>query len=372
MTNVKDATRIVRAGAPPKSQGAPFMQGPAFASVFHLSGDPGSSPYQYGRYDNPTWVRFETALEELEGGPAIVFASGMAAVFAALGTALANGDVLGVTQDAYYATRTVGARHLAARGVGIRMLGATGDPAGELDGIAMLWIETPSNPSLNTYDIARLAEAAHERNILVAVDNTTPTVGGQKPLALGADFSVASDTKALTGHSDVVLGHVAVRDAERAAKLRAWRTETGSIPGPMEVWLAHRSLGTLDVRLERMCANAMGVARYLDGRGDLLQVRYPGLPNDPSHEVASRQMARFGPVVGFELPTAAAAASFFASSRLVIEATSFGSLHTTGERRARWGGDAIGEGFIRLSLGCEHVDDLCDDLGRAIDRALGT
>ena len=368
---MRDATRIVRAGVPEKTQGAPFRQGPAFASVFHLAGDPASSPYQYGRYHNPTWVQFEAALEELEGGPAIVFASGMAAVFAALGTALNHGDVVGVTHDAYYATRTVGARHLAERGVGVRMIGGTADPAAALDGIAMLWIETPSNPSLNAYDIARIAGAAHERSILVAVDNTTPTVGGQKPLALGADYSVASDTKALTGHSDVVLGHVAVRDPDRAAKLRVWRTETGSIPGPMEVWLAHRSLGTLDVRLERMCANALGVATYLAERRDLVQVRYPGLPGDPSREVAGRQMTRFGPVIGFELPDAAAAASFFANSRLVTEATSFGSLHTTAERRARWGGDAIGEGFIRMSLGCEHVDDLCDDIGRAIDRALG-
>jgi cystathionine gamma-lyase len=369
---MKDATRIVRAGVPGKVQGAPFRPGPTFASVFHLSGDPASSPYQYGRYDNPTWGHFEAALEELEGGPVTIFASGMAAVFATLGTALSHGDVVGVTHDAYYATRTVGARHLAERGIGVRMIGATAHPTDELDGIAMLWIETPSNPSLNAYDIARIAGAAHERGIAVAVDNTTPTVAGQKPLALGADFSVASDTKALTGHSDVVLGHVAVRDSDRAAKLRAWRTETGSIPGPMEVWLAHRSLATLDVRLERMCANALGVARYLAGRGDLVLVRYPGLPTDPSHTVASRQMTRFGPVIGFELSDAAAAATFFANSRLVTEATSFGGLHTTAERRARWGGDAVGEGFIRMSLGCEDIDDLCEDIGRAIDRSLGT
>jgi len=367
---MRDATRIVRAGVHETAQGAPFLQGPAFASVFHLSGDPSSSPYYYGRYHNPTWSQFEVALEELEGGPATVYASGMAAVFATLGTALARGDVLGVTHDAYYATRNVGARHLAERGVGVRMVGTT-DPVAALDGLAMLWIETPSNPALNAYDIARLAGIAHERGILVAVDNTTATVAAQKPLALGADYSIASDTKALTGHSDVVLGHVAVRDPGRAEKLRTWRTETGAIAGPMEVWLAHRSLATLDVRLERMCANALGIATVLADRGDLLQVRYPGLPDDPSHEIARRQMTRFGSVIAFELPDAASASTFFAHSRLVSEATSFGSLHTTGERRARWGGDAIGEGFIRMSLGCEHLDDLCDDLSPAVDRALG-
>src|SRR5690606_38459659 len=144
----------------------------------------------------------------------------------------------------------------------------------------------------------------------------------------------------------------------------------GAIPGPMEVWLAHRSLATLDVRLERMCANALAVAESLAARGDLLTVRYPGLSQDPAHEVAKRQMTRFGPVVSFELPSARAADRFLAASELVTQATSFGGVHTTGERRARWGGDAIGEGFIRLSVGCEDARDLCDDLMRALDAAL--
>ena len=134
----------------------------------------------------------------------------------------------------------------------------------------------------------------------------------------------------------------------------------------MEVWLAHRSLSTLDVRLERMCANALAVARFLSGRPEVCRVHYPGLPEDPAHAVAARQMTRFGPVVSFELASAQAAERFLGSCRLIEQATSFGGLHTTAERRARWGGDAIAEGFIRLSAGCEHREDLVDDLGRGL------
>jgi cystathionine gamma-lyase len=134
----------------------------------------------------------------------------------------------------------------------------------------------------------------------------------------------------------------------------------------MEVWLAHRSLGTLDLRLERMSANALAVARFLAGRPDVRRVRYPGLPGDPAHPVAVRQMSRFGPVVSFEVASAAAAEKFLAACRVVLQATSFGGLYTTAERRARWGGDKVPEGFIRLSAGCEHREDLVSDLAQAL------
>ncbi len=203
---------------------------------------------------------------------------------------------------------------------------------------------------------------------LVAVDNTTATPLGQRPLALGADFVLASDTKAMTGHGDLILGHVAVREAPWADRLHTWRTQTGSIPGPFEVWLGHRSLSTLALRLERQCDNALAIARFLAGRPEVVRVRYPGLPDDPSHAVAARQMHRFGPVVAFELPGRGEAERFLEGCSLVDEATSFGAVHTTAERRARWGGDTVGEGFIRLSAGCEHVDDLLEDIGQALRR----
>jgi cystathionine gamma-lyase len=138
----------------------------------------------------------------------------------------------------------------------------------------------------------------------------------------------------------------------------------------MEVWLAHRSLATVDVRLERQCHNALALATWLASRSDVQEVRYPGLPHDPAYPVARRQMQRFGPVVSFVLAGRQRAEAFLAACQLVYEATSFGGIHTTAERRARWGGDAIPEGFIRLSAGCEDTDDLLADLVQALDTTL--
>jgi cystathionine gamma-lyase len=208
----------------------------------------------------------------------------------------------------------------------------------------------------------------HARGGLLAVDNTTATPLGQRPLDLGADFSVASDTKALSGHSDLLLGHVAASSGEHADQLEHWRTHAGSIPGPFETWLAHRSLATLDIRLERESANALAIAEFLGTRDDVDAVRYPGLPGDPSHEVASRQMDRFGTVLSFVLESADRAESFIDACELVAGATSFGGVHTSAERRARWGRDAVAPGFIRLSAGCENADDLIADITAALDR----
>lgn len=198
-------------------------------------------------------------------------------------------------------------------------------------------MESPSNPGLEVCDIAQMVRAAHAAGALVAVDNTTPTVLGQRPLALGADFSVASDTKALTGHSDLILGHVACGEVSWAEKLLAWRMQMGAVPGPMEVWLAHRSLCTAHLRQARQCANALAIAECLCAREDVLSVRYPGLPGDPSHDTAARQMECFGSVLNFVLRDRAHADRFLGACRLVMEATSFGSVHTMAERRARWG-----------------------------------
>ena len=362
-----DATRVIHAGLPEPSQGQPFLPGPVFAGPYHLAGDPASAPYHYGRVHNPTWTHFEKALGELEGGEAIVFASGMAATAAVLGSVLQPGDVAVLPADGYYTARRLAEGYFARLGVEVRMAPTADNGQGRLlDGAKLLWLESPSNPGLEVCDIAALVKAAHDRGAAVAVDNTTATVLGQRPLALGADYSLASDTKALTGHGDLILGHVAVRDAHRAESLRTWRSHIGAIPGPMEVWLAHRSLGTLDMRLERMAANAMAIARFLAGRPEVKRVRYPGLPGDPSHPVAARQMSRFGPIVSFELASAEAADAFLTGCRLVLQSTSFGGLPTTAERRARWGGDKVPEGFIRLSAGCEHAEDLLADLAGAL------
>jgi len=362
-------TEIVHAGYRQSATGA-WMDGPQFSATYMTPGEPASHPLTYGRFHNPTWSAFEQALTLLEGGEAIVFSSGMAAIDALFGVTLKPGDAVVLPSDSYYTTRVVGAGWWHALGIEVRQAPTRdGAQAAALDGARLLLIETPTNPQLDICDIASLARAARTKGVLVAVDNTTATPYLQQPLALGADFVVASDTKALTGHSDIVIGHAAAADAQHAALLRTWRTQHGAIPGPMEVWLAHRSLATLPLRLERQCESALQVAELLRRDGTVVGVCYPGLGDHPGHQIAARQMRAFGSVVSFDLGSRARAEAFFRALTLVKEATSFGGVHSSAERRARWGGDAIGEGFIRFSVGCESVDDIVADVSAGLRAA---
>ncbi|MGW2560599.1 cystathionine gamma-lyase [Streptomyces sp. NPDC001514] len=381
-----DGTRAVRAGLPEARKYEPTLPGPVFAAHYHLPGEP-TGPYTYGRDDNPTWTLLERAIGELEApsdaeggtgegreGPGsgvetVVFASGMAAVSAVLLSQVRAGDVVVLPDDGYQALPLV-REQLEAYGVEVRTAPTGGDAQlAVLDGATLLWIETPSNPGLDVCDVRRLVDAAHAGGALVAVDNTLATPLGQRPLELGADFAVASGTKGLTGHGDLLLGYVVCRDAALAARVRHWRKVVGAIPGPMEAWLAHRSLATLQLRSDRQCANALAVAQALADRAEVTGLRYPGLPDDPSHKVAAGQMRRFGSVVSFALPDRAYAERFLAELRLVDDATSFGSVRSSAERRGRWGGDAVPEGFIRFSVGAEDPDDLVADVLRALDAA---
>jgi cystathionine gamma-lyase len=364
---MRKGTQVICAGHLASEQGSPFSEGVRFASVYYAKGDPSSSPYTYGRYHNPTWTQFERALGELEGGIAISFASGIAACVAVLGTTLRRGDIVVIPSDSYYGVRQLADGYFSEAGIEVRKAATAGGALLQcLDGAKLLWLESPSNPGLDVCDITALADAAHRKGALVAVDNTTPTVLGQCPLALGADFSVASDSKSLTGHSDLILGHVAVKDPGLAERLRSWRSMMGSVPGPMEVWLAYRSLATLEMRLERQSRNAQEIANFLEKHSKITGLRYPGLANDPAHEIAARQMQYFGPIVSFVVGDRRQAERFLSACKLIVEATSFGGLHTTAERRARWKGDQIPDGFIRLSAGCEDHRDLIDDLNQAL------
>ncbi|MGW8883327.1 cystathionine gamma-lyase [Streptomyces sp. NPDC055749] len=372
MSTMGDGTRAVRAGLPEPAQYEPTLPGPVFAAHFHLSGEP-VGPYTYGRDTNPTWTHLERAISELEapGEPVetTVFASGMAAVTAVLLSQTRTGDAVVLPDDGYQALPLV-REQLEAYGVEVRTAPTGGDAQlALLEGAKLLWIETPSNPGLDVCDVRRLVEAAHLVGVLVAVDNTLATPLGQRPLELGADFSVASDTKGMTGHGDILLGHVTCRDPRLTAGVRRWRKVVGAIPGPMEAWLAHRSLSTLQLRIDRQCATALALAETLGKRADVSGLRYPGLPTDPSYPVAVRQMRRFGSVVSFVLADQATAERFLAGLRLVDDATSFGGVRSTAERRARWGGDAVPEGFIRFSVGAEDPEDLLADVERALDEA---
>jgi cystathionine gamma-lyase len=375
-----DGTRVIRAGLPAAEQGEPFLPGPVLAAPYHLSGDPAGAEFTYGRYGNPTWSAYERALGELEGGDAVLFASGMAAVAAVLSCLVARGDAIVMPSDCYMHVRGLAGRQAAVCGLELQFVPtARLDPGALPDELRLLWLESPSNPRLDVCDIAQLAAAAHDRGAIVAVDNTLATPLGQRSLELGADLSITSATKHLSGHADLLLGYVAVRSVEHAEALRGWRKEAGSIPAPFETWLAHRSLATLELRLERGCANALALARLLAGREDVERVRYPGLPDDPAHAVAARQMRRFGTVVSFDLGSRGRAERFLGAAELVTESTSFGGVHTTAERRARWApqgdtaagaaplGDDVPEGFVRLSAGCEDGDDLVADVRAALD-----
>ncbi|MFJ9244301.1 cystathionine gamma-lyase [Streptomyces sp. NPDC101776] len=368
-----DGTRAVRAGLPEPVKYEPTLPGPVFAAHFHLPGE-ATGPYKYGRDENPTWTHLERAIGELEAPgqedvETLVFASGMAAISSVLFSQLRAGDVVVLPDDGYQVLPLV-REQLAAYDIEVRTAPTGGDAQLDLlDGAKLLWLETPSNPGLDVCDIRRLADAAHARGALVAVDNTLASPLGQRPLELGADFTVASGTKQLTGHGDVLLGYVAGTDASAMAAVRRWRKVVGAIPGPMEAWLAHRSIATLQLRVDRQNATALIVAKALRERAEVTGLRYPGLPDDPSYKIASQQMRRYGCVVSFTLPTRAHADRFLDALRLVDDATSFGGVRSTAERRGRWGGDAVPEGFVRLSVGAEDPEDLVADVLRALDES---
>jgi cystathionine gamma-lyase len=371
-----EATKVVRSTLTPVVGGTELHHGPVFAAPYHAPGDPSGLAYTYARSHNPTWTELERVLAEMESAEgyearAEVFASGMAAIMAVFGSVLRPGDTIVGSANSYYTARMLLQEYFTTMGVKVHMVERMGMDAVErvtplLEGAKMLWIESPSNPEMDVCDIAALCKAAKRTGTLVAVDNTTPTALGQRPLELGADFSVASDTKSLSGHGDVLLGHVAVVDEGLFAKVDQWRTLTGGVLGPMEAWLALRSIPTLPLRMEKTCSNAQKIAEFLATRDEVERVMYPGLVTHPGHEIAARQMSYFGPVVSFVLKDKAAADTFLAKSKLLTEATSFGEVVTTAERRARWGGDAIEEGFIRLSAGCEEAEDLIEDMSRAL------
>ncbi len=366
------ATRVVHAGLPAPAQGEPFLPGPVLAAPYHLSGPSDASRYGYARYANPTWSAYEAALSELEGGETVLFASGMAAVAAVLVPTLAAGDAVVVPGDGYPGVATIAREQLAPRGIDVRVVDSDEDAIlAALPGATLVWIETPSNPALALLDVTAIAGAAHGAGALLAVDNTLATPLLQRPIELGADVSVASASKGLTGHSDLVLGYVATADAALAERLRTWRGLTGAIAGPLETWLAHRSLATLDVRHARQCANALALARALEERRDVAGVRYPGLESHPAHALASSRFGgeRYGSVLCFDLETQERAQAFLGACRLVAEATSFGGVHSSAERRLRWGIDDVSPGYIRFSAGIEDADDLVADVCGALQAA---
>ena len=350
------------------------------SSTYHQGGD-----LTYGRDGNPTWSALEDAIGSLEGGSALVFASGMAAVAAILETLPVPGRVV-VAGDAYMGVRRF-LSDVAERGrvkfrtVDVSNTDATlaacaelvsQEPAGStwtgFAGRGLLWLESPTNPLLAVADLNALIAGAHQLGMAVAVDNTFATPLLQRPLDYGADVVVHSATKLLSGHTDVVLGAAVSRRPDVIETLQTRRSLHGAIAGPWEAWLVLRGLRTLSVRLERAQANAAELARRLGDHAAVETVRYPGLPDHPGHRLAARQMHGFGTMVAFDVAGGAGAADAVAESvRLATAGTSLGGVETLIERRARWSGEKLlPPGLLRLSVGIEAVEDLWRDLDGAL------
>lgn len=360
-----DSTRSVKAVGLEAVPGQPVAPIPIPASTFHLSPDEAEPLDSYGRSSNPSWRQLESALAELEGaGAALTFGSGMAAITSVLRVLTKPGTTLVVPADGYYQVRRYAAEYLAPQGVTVVEASVSDicEAAGRAD---VVLAETPANPGLDVVDLHGLAMTCRSRGATLVVDNTTATPLGQQPLSLGADLVVASATKSLSGHSDLVAGYVAGSQPELMAAVERDRLLAGPILGAFEAWLVLRSLGSAGLRFERQCQNAAALAMMLRSHPAVRSVRYPGLPDDPAHELAATQMKRFGGLVSVELADAAAVHALVERSALLIASTSFGGIHTSVDRRARWG-DPVPAGFARISAGIEDTDDLLADVEQAL------
>jgi cystathionine gamma-synthase len=362
-------TLVVAAGRPAKAPDAPVNVPVVLSSTFHAGG-----PIAYGRSSNPTWEAFEEVVGALEGGRALSFASGMGAISAVLDLVPLGGIVVVPTHS--YSGVAARLRDLEAAGrVAVRLVPVDDVEAIEAacEGAALLWLETPTNPALEVCDIAAVTAVARDLGILTVCDNTFAGPLVQRPLELGVDVVVHSATKSLAGHSDVLLGVVVTTNDDYHARLLRTRTLVGAIPGPFEAWLALRGLRTLALRVRQAQGSALELASRLKTHPAVRNVRYPGLPDDPGHAVAARQMDGFGAIVSFEtVGDADTAERFCDATRLVIHATSLGGVETMLERRRRWPEERpdIPETLVRLSVGIEDVEDLWADLAQALDSVL--
>jgi cystathionine gamma-synthase len=334
--------------------------------------------YEYSRSGNPTRTALQECLASLEGARhGLTFASGLAASDAVL-RLLSPGDHVVIPNDAYGGTFRLVARVFEPAGFSyspVDMTSLDALAAAWHDETKMVWIESPTNPLLTVVDIAAIASFAHERGALCVVDNTFATPYLQQPLALGADIVVHSTTKYLGGHSDVVGGFLALDDDERAARLAFLQNAVGAVPSPFDSWLVLRGVRTLAIRMEKHCANARAVVDLLLDHPAVDRVLYPGLPEHPGHDVATKQMRDFGGMVSFTCQGGEAAAlRVAASTKLFALAESLGAVESLIEHPAKMthasAADsplAVDPALVRLSVGIEAASDLVDDLKQALD-----
>ena len=372
-------TRAIHAGQEPDEATGAITVPIHLATTFVQAAPGEHRGYEYSRTSNPTRVALERCVAELEGaGHGMAFASGMAAEDAVIGM-MRPGDHVVLGADAYGGTFRLIARVYGERGIEWSAVDLT-----DVDALAaairpetrQVWVETPTNPLLTVVDIAAVADAAHAAGVDLVVDNTFATPYLQNPLALGADLVVHSATKYLGGHSDVVGGFIAANRDDLAERLSFVQNAVGAVPSPFDCYLLLRGIKTLGVRMDRHCDNAQDVADFLAGHPAVDRVLFPGLAGHPGHEVAVRQMRRFGGMVSFiHGGGEAAAVAAVSATRVFRLAESLGAVESLIEQPSTMthlsvadSPLAVDPGLVRLSVGIETIDDLLADL----DQALGS
>ncbi|MCZ6474049.1 MAG: cystathionine gamma-synthase [SAR324 cluster bacterium] len=378
---MKFATKAIHAGQEPDPVTGAIMT-PIYQSSTFVQAAPGvHKGYEYARTGNPTRTALEANLAALEGGRfGLCFASGMGAMDAVV-RMLNAGDHVVACDDLYGGSYRLFTKVFARFGMEFSFVDMAEVSALE-DAISpstrMVWIETPTNPLLKVVDIRRLAEAARASGALVVVDNTFATPFLQQPLELGADVVVHSVTKYLGGHSDMIGGAAITNSEELAEKLAFVQNAVGAVPGPQDCFLVLRGLKTLHVRMERHCENAKRVARYLEDNPRVGKVYYPGLPEHPQHELASRQMRDFGGMISFELAedSLEKAKRFCSATKVFSLAESLGGVESLVEHPAIMThasipkevreANGLRDSLIRLSVGIEDIEDLLEDLEQAL------
>jgi cystathionine beta-lyase/cystathionine gamma-synthase len=354
---------------------------PIFQTATYVQGAVGEPKghYDYGRTANPTREALESNLASLESATgAVAFASGLAAIEAIV-KRLSAGDHVVSEENTYGGTTRMFDRVLSRLGIGFTYVDSS-DP--EAVGAALrretrlVHVETPTNPMMRVADVALLAELAHREGALLSVDNTFASPFNQRPLELGADFSVHSSTKYLNGHSDVIGGIVAVREELLLEDLLFLRKSTGGVPGPMDCWLTLRGLKTLHLRMRQHNANGLAVARFLEGHPAVERVLYPGLTSHPQHLLAACQMQGFTGMVSVDVGTLERARALTEHCRIFALAESLGGVESlisvpalmthASVPPARREAMGITDGLVRLSVGIEDEADLVADLQRVL------
>ncbi|MDQ2838250.1 MAG: PLP-dependent transferase [Actinomycetota bacterium] len=356
---------VVALGRPERVPDGPINQPIVLASTFHAGG-----PRAYGREGNDSTAAFEQTLGGIEGGRAVSFSSGMAAS-SALVEGLPTGSVVVLPATFYNYHRTlfdsqVELGRLSLRTVDITDTAATVAAVGGAD---LLWLEIPTNPTLDVPDLPALTAAARQHGALSVVDATLATPFGIRPLEHGADVVMHSATKWIAGHSDLVMGVLSTTDDALAGRLTDRRNLTGAIPGGLDSFLALRGLRTLAVRLDRACANAAVLAGRLAEHPAVRKLHYLGLADHPQADRVATLLANHGGLISFTMSSPELADRLCARVRLITHATSLGGVESLIERRGRYPGE-LAQGtpaeLVRLSVGIEHVEDLWDDLEQAL------